>query len=59
MSTFAYKGYSARVELVAEENLICGMVVGIFDTILFQGETVKEAKMNFEKAIDFFSNITQ
>lgn len=39
---------------MAEENLICGMVIGIFDTVLFQGQTVKEAKADFERAIDFF-----
>jgi len=52
-SAFTYKGYSARIELVAEENLICGIVVGIRDTVLFQGETVQQAKLDFERAIDF------
>lgn len=49
---FSYKGYTGKVEIDTECNLICGRVIDIKDVITFQGTTVAEAKQAFEDSVD-------
>lgn len=47
-----YKGYTARVEYSAEDELLVGTVVGINDSLSFHGENAKEVKAALKETID-------
>jgi predicted HicB family RNase H-like nuclease len=49
-----YKSYLGSVEYSAEDNLLCGEVVGIRGLIMFHGETLAELKIDFENAVDHY-----
>ena len=52
MTAFVYKGYSACVEIDAEDGLLTGTLAGIDDCIIFQAESVPELKKAFHDAVD-------
>ena len=47
-----YKGYYGNVHFSAEDDAFIGEVIGINDTIVFEGETVEELKGSFHQAVD-------
>jgi predicted HicB family RNase H-like nuclease len=49
-----YKGYGARTEIDTESGLIFGEVVGLRDTITFQGHSVAEAVQAFRESVDLY-----
>lgn len=49
-----YKGYIGQVEYDADAKLFHGEVIGLKDTITFQGTTVKELEKEFKKSIDVY-----
>jgi predicted HicB family RNase H-like nuclease len=49
-----YKGYMARIEFDPRDNIFMGKIIGIVDGITFQGETVKELRVDFQAAIDHY-----
>ena len=50
-----YKGYWAEIKYSDEDECFCGKIEGIKDSlILFEGQTVKELKKDFEDAIDSY-----
>ena len=50
-----YKGYFAEIKYSDEDECFCGKVEGLKnDTILFEGQTVKELKKDFKEAIDLY-----
>jgi len=51
-SIMEYKGYHARPEYSAEDNLFIGEVIGIKDSITFHGSSVKEIENSFQEAVD-------
>ena len=51
-SMMEYKGYHAKIEYDAEDGVLVGKVFGICDTIIFDGETVKEIEDIFHQSID-------
>ena len=51
-SMMEYKGYHAKVEYDAEDGILIGKVFGVCDTIIFDGETVKEIEAVFHQSID-------
>jgi predicted HicB family RNase H-like nuclease len=54
MSGMIYQGYTARVEFDARDNLFWGKVLGIDDSITFEGDTVAQLTQDFHNAIDFY-----
>lgn len=54
-----YKGYSGVIEVDVEENMLCGRVIGIQDTITFKADTVKQAKIEFAKSVDDYLKFCQ
>lgn len=53
MEQLEYKGYSGSVEYSEEDNCLFGKVLGLTkDCIIYEGETIKELKSEFEGAID-------
>jgi predicted HicB family RNase H-like nuclease len=54
MNNLTYKGYQAKVELDARDNILVGRVLGVRDHISFHGETVAELKSDFEAAMEHY-----
>ena len=54
MNTLSYKGYTAKIEFDPDDNILFGNIVGIRDTVGFNGETVAELKDAFREAVDFY-----
>ena len=54
MNKMTYKGYTARIEFDERDNIFWGKVLGINDSISFEGETVAERTQDFHNAIDFY-----
>jgi predicted HicB family RNase H-like nuclease len=52
MNTMSYKGYSARVELDAEDRLFVGHLAGVRDIVGFHGASVDELETAFREAVD-------
>jgi len=52
MNAMTYKGYTARVEFDPRDNIFWGKVLGITDSITFEGETVADLTRDFHNAID-------
>lgn len=48
----AYNGYHAQIELDTENDLLWGTVIGINDSLTFQGKDVMELKEMFKQSID-------
>lgn len=49
-----YKGYIGQVEYDSDAKLFHGEVIGLKDTITFQGTTVAELEREFKKSIDVY-----
>ncbi len=47
----AYKGFSARVEFDARDNIFFGRILGIEDLVTFHGESVSELRDAFKEAV--------
>lgn len=52
MNAMTYKGYAARVEFDARDNILVGRIAGIRDVVGFHAETVAELRAAFEEAVD-------
>ncbi len=52
MSTMTFKGYTARIEYDARDNIFVGRILGIRSIISFHGETVTKLRREFEKAVN-------
>jgi predicted HicB family RNase H-like nuclease len=52
-SLMNYKGFAARIEFSADDNVFVGQLIGIDDIVMFEAETVDELKTAFEEAVDF------
>ena len=47
-----YKGYHTKVEFDTEKLILYGKIEGINDLVTFESSTIKNAKKEFEKAVD-------
>ena len=52
MSVMSYKGYMARVEFSADDDLFVGRLAGINDIVGFHADTVETLKAAFQEAVD-------
>ena len=53
-NTMKYKGYTALIEFSDEDGCLIGKVLGIRDTIVFDGNTVEEIRTIFHDMIDHY-----
>jgi predicted HicB family RNase H-like nuclease len=51
-NTMTYRGYTARVEVDARDDIFVGRVLGISDVINFHATTVESLKKEFRLSID-------
>ncbi|MEG1942854.1 MAG: hypothetical protein RR049_03485 [Angelakisella sp.] len=47
-----YKGYTAKIEFCAEDNILFATIQGISDTVTCEGESITEIEKAFEEAVD-------
>ena len=52
MNVMTYRGYSARLEFDAEDEIFAGRIAGIRDVIGFHADTVADLKIAFHGAVD-------
>jgi predicted HicB family RNase H-like nuclease len=52
MSVMTYRGYAARIEFDAEDEIFTGRIAGIRDVVGFHAETVAGLKRAFHEAVD-------
>lgn len=52
MNAMTYKGYAARVEFDARDNIFVGRILGIRDIVSFHAETVVKLRKAFGEAVD-------
>jgi len=53
-NTLTYKGFTARVEFSADDEVFFGRVLGIDDVVTFHADTVGELKTSMADMIDFY-----
>lgn len=52
MNAMHYKGYAARIEFDAEDEIFAGHIAGVNDVIGFHADTVVDLKAAFHEAVD-------
>ena len=53
-NNLSYKGFTARIEFSADDNVFVGRLVGIDDIVVFDGETVDALKQSMKDSVDFY-----
>jgi len=54
MNSMTYKGYFAKINFDERDSIFWGKVIGIKDSITFDGETVAQLTKDFHNAIDHY-----
>ena len=54
MNSMTYKGYFAKINFDERDSIFWGKVIGIKDSITFEGETVAQLTEDFHHAIDHY-----
>lgn len=56
-NTLSYKGFTAKVEFSADDNVFVGRLLGTKDIVIFHGETVEELKTSMRESVDFYIDV--
>lgn len=51
---FKYKDYYGTIEYSEKDDCLFGKIIGISSLYLYEGNTIKELKKDFEKAVDSY-----
>lgn len=54
MNSMTYKGYFAKINFDERDSIFWGKVIGIKDSITFEGETVPQLTEDFHNAINHY-----
>jgi len=54
MNSMTYKGYFAKINFDERDEIFWGKVIGIKDSITFEGETVAQLREDFYNAINHY-----
>jgi len=52
MNNMTYKGYVARIEFDARDDIFVGRILGVREIISFHADTVAELRAEFRAAVD-------
>ena len=52
MNNMSYRGYTARVDVDTDDEILVGRVLGLRDVIGFHGRNVEELRQAFHEAVD-------
>ena len=58
-NTITYKGFTAKIEFSADDNVFVGRVIGIDDIVVFDGATVEELKRSMMDSVDFYIEVCE
>lgn len=58
-NTLTYKGFTAKIEFSADDNVFVGRLIGIDDIVAFHGETVEELKDSMRESVDFYIEVCE
>ncbi len=58
-NTLKYKGFVAKVEFSADDEVFVGRVLGINDIIVFHGKNVAELKKELKESIEFYLEVCE
>lgn len=58
-NTLIYKGFTAKIEFSADDDVFVGRLLGIEDIVCFHGESVGELKTAFRDSVDFHIEICE
>lgn len=54
-----YKGFKAKIEFSADDNVFFGYLIGIDDVVSFHAETVEKLKSVFRESVDFHIEVCE
>ncbi|HEY0659317.1 MAG TPA: type II toxin-antitoxin system HicB family antitoxin [Pyrinomonadaceae bacterium] len=54
-----YKGFTAKIEFSADDNVFVGRLIGIDDIVVFEAETVEGLNKAFQEAVDFHIEVCE
>jgi predicted HicB family RNase H-like nuclease len=54
-----YKDYYAKIEYSSEDDIFFGSIIGIEDSITFEGKSISELKKAFHEAVDDYLDMCQ
>ncbi len=54
-----YKGFKARVEYSADDEVFFGRLIGIEDIVTFEAKTVRELKKAMKEAVEFHIEVCE
>ena len=57
MNLLSYKGYSARIEFDAEDEILVGHLIGISDIVGFHADDAVGIRKAFEEAVDSYVDL--
>ena len=52
-----YKGFKAKVEYSADDELFWGRLLGVDDIVTFEGKSVRELKRAMKDSVEFYLDI--
>lgn len=58
-NTLTFRGYTAKIEFSADDDVFVGRLVGIKDIVAFHGETVEELKNSMRETVDFHIEVCE
>ena len=54
-----HKGFKAKIEYSADDEVFFGRLIGIEDVVTFEGKTVRELKRAMKDAVDFHVEVCE
>ena len=54
-----YKGFRAKIEFSADDNVFIGRLIGIDDIVMFEAETVEGLNKSLQEAVDFHIEVCE
>lgn len=54
-----YRGFTAKIEFSADDNVFFGRLLGTKDIVAFHGETVEELKDSMRESVDFYIEVCE
>ena len=55
----SYKGFAARIEFSNDDKVFVGRLIGIKNTVAFDGETDNELRKRFRETVDFHIEVCE
>jgi len=58
-NTISYKGFKAKIEFSADDNVFFGRLLGMRDIVTFHGMTVKELRAAMKETVEFYLEVSK